>query len=450
MKKILFLAPILLMLCLNVAGAGTFVSGSTGADGACNPTIPQTELQLPPNGVFNFTTVNIPVGVTVTFKKNAANTPVYILATGDVTIAGTIDVSGASTYSSTDNQPGLGGPGGFDGGYGGVLGISGGIAGNGLGPGGGNVSTDISHPSGGGGGFGTVGQDGSSTATGGPTYGNARLIPLIGGSGGGGMTYFAPGAGGGGAILIASSGNIKFNSGNIYAPGGMGRPNGYYLMSGGGSGEAIKLMANIISGIGFLFAEGSQSNSQQIGAGGSGRIRLEAFTNLFGTTSSPNYTYGLPGPVFVANIPSLSITFVGGATIPSNPTASYSTPDIALPNTTTNPVTVTLSASNIPVGTTVTVSAIPQFGTAANVATTLNGTNASSTATASVNLSTDYASVIMAYTTYTLQTAMYYDGEKINKVRVASSLGGKSEAVYLTESGKEIKAKELILAGLLK
>jgi hypothetical protein len=43
-----------------------------------------TILQLPSDGVFNFTTVDIPAGVTVTFSKNTTNTPVYILATGDV------------------------------------------------------------------------------------------------------------------------------------------------------------------------------------------------------------------------------------------------------------------------------------------------------------------------------------------------------------------------------
>src|SRR5919108_2609404 len=74
--------------------AQTVNSGSTGADGAFSPTANVT-LTLPPSGVFNFTTVNIPAGVTVRFARNAANTPVTMLATGNVTIVGTIDVSGA-------------------------------------------------------------------------------------------------------------------------------------------------------------------------------------------------------------------------------------------------------------------------------------------------------------------------------------------------------------------
>src|SRR5437773_11728865 len=93
---------VLLALAFSVAAAlprtpavaQTFNSGSTGADGAFNPPADIT-LALPPSGVFNFTTINIPRGVTVRFRRNAANTPVTMLASGDVTIAGTIDVSGS-------------------------------------------------------------------------------------------------------------------------------------------------------------------------------------------------------------------------------------------------------------------------------------------------------------------------------------------------------------------
>ena len=76
----------LLVLGGGIAMAQTFNSGSTGADGPFSPTA-TTTLTLPPSGVFNFTTVNIPSSVTVRFTKNAANTPVTILASGDVTIA---------------------------------------------------------------------------------------------------------------------------------------------------------------------------------------------------------------------------------------------------------------------------------------------------------------------------------------------------------------------------
>src|SRR3972149_3792529 len=75
------------------AVAQTFNSGSTGADGPFNPTT-NTTLALPPSGVFNFTTINIPAGVSVIFTRNATNTPVAQLASGNVTIAGTINLNG--------------------------------------------------------------------------------------------------------------------------------------------------------------------------------------------------------------------------------------------------------------------------------------------------------------------------------------------------------------------
>lgn len=104
--------PLALLIWLGVFSLtgyaqGNFVSGSTGADGAFNPTRSQT-LQLPESGVFNFTTVNIPTNVTIRFGRNARNTPVTILATGNVTIAGLIDVSGAQGGIPSG---GLGGPG---------------------------------------------------------------------------------------------------------------------------------------------------------------------------------------------------------------------------------------------------------------------------------------------------------------------------------------------------
>jgi len=167
----------LLVLGGGIAMAQTFNSGSTGADGPFSPTA-TTTLTLPPSGVFNFTTVNIPSSVTVRFTKNAANTPVTILASGDVTIAGTIDVSGSpggtgSSQTLLAPSGGSGGPGGFSGGSG-SNGIASTIGGAGLGPGGGSgnapgVAFD------GGGGFGTAGSSPCGPPGTGPAYGTATL-----------------------------------------------------------------------------------------------------------------------------------------------------------------------------------------------------------------------------------------------------------------------------------
>src|SRR3989441_11751010 len=95
-------ALIAIIATANLASAQTFSSGSTGADGAFSPTANIT-VTLPPSGVVNYTTVNIPARVTVKFTRNTANTPVTVLASGDVTIAGTIDVSGAAGGAGVAN-----------------------------------------------------------------------------------------------------------------------------------------------------------------------------------------------------------------------------------------------------------------------------------------------------------------------------------------------------------
>lgn len=437
MKKISLIIVFLMIFAGNAYAV--FNSGSTGADGAFNPSS-NTQLQLPPAGVFNFTTVNIPSGVTVTFIKNAENTPVYILASGDVVINGIIDVSGKPSNSPS---PGIGGPGGYDGGFGGVTNSPGGT---GLGPGGGGGAPSDYWWRGGGGGFGTSGGfcEGGH-GSGGPVYGNERLQPIIGGSGGGGNSHAGSygGCGGGGAIIIASSGSIVVN-GSILADGG-----GVWTdFAGSGSGGAIKIIANVISGDGTITAKGGHPGS--CSQGGKGRIRLEAYANNLISGTDPPYTYGLPESVFPANEPILRITSIAGVNAPANPTGSYAQPDIMLPSETTNPVTVNLSASYIPVGTTVTVSVIPQYGSTSNVDTTLSGVLASTTASASVNISTQYSNVIMAQATYVMQEAMFWDGEKIDKVRVAATIGREPETVYITDSGKEIKSNVLKLAGLVK
>lgn len=424
MKRMLCLLVFLSLFIWHTVAFATFTSGSTGADGPFNPAA-NIEVVLPPDGILNYTTVDIPTGVTVTFKRNAANTPVYMLAAGDVNIAGIISVSG-NAGSTTD--VGRGGPGGFDGGFGGGSGLRGGT---GQGPGGGGGGTS----SGAGGGYGTAGVNAGGGAGGGD-YGNVRTLPLIGGSGGGGGggNTYRNGGGGGGAVLVASSGIINV-TGAITARGGAGVDSSWEA-GGCGSGGAIKLVANTIAGNGTISATGGGINYG--GNGGLGRIRLEASTINRTASTDPAYSYGEPGNIFVPNPPSLSITSVAGSAVPANPTGAYNQPDIMLPSTTVNPVAVEISGTNIPVGTTVKVWVLPQYGTATSIDTTLSGTEQSSTGTASVELSTTYSNIITAEATFTILQAMYWNGEEIDKVKVATRMGGESETVYITKSGKEI------------
>jgi hypothetical protein len=448
-----------------------FVSGSTGADLDFTPTTSMV-LPIPESGVFSFGVVNIPTGVTVTFTKNSGNTPVTILATGDVTINGTLSVNGTN---GTYVVQGTGGPGGFDGGQGGTpnqngkrgAGPGGGVGGTGQGSN--NYSGNA-----GGGGFGASGATGSvpgwsgypAGAAGGAVYANVQLVPLIGGSGGGGgggsSSYNGgAGGGGGGAIVIASSGTITVagvitaNGGNA-ANGETSNCGGYASNSfyggggGGGSGGGIRLVANTITGNGTISAAGGSGgygcgSQTSGGTGGAGRIRLEAANILRTAASNPPFTTGNAYAVVPLNLPVLSITSIGGIYVPTAPKGSFSSPDVVLPFNTQNPVTIALSGTNIPLGTTVTVKATPSVGSPSISTATLTGADASATtASISANISTVYPSIITASVTYQLSAAnggpIYAQGERVDKIRVATRAGGRSTVTYITESGKEILA----------
>src|SRR4030095_6365738 len=87
------------------ATAQPFQSGSNGSYGPLNVTTGDVTLGVAPDGLFHCTTLY--VTRTVRFRPNALNTPVYLLATGDVTITGIIDLSGGRGSAST---PGFSGP----------------------------------------------------------------------------------------------------------------------------------------------------------------------------------------------------------------------------------------------------------------------------------------------------------------------------------------------------
>ncbi len=245
------------------AHAQGFDSGSNGSLGALNLTDSNLVIELPPDGRLHYTTFRVASGRTVTFRRNALNTPVYLLAQGDITIEGTIDVSGEQAPGSPPIG-GFGGPGGFDGGkpgFGDEI-----PPGDGYGPGaGGSGNTGSGADSAGGAGYGTGGA-GASSAFKGAAYGSPLLIPLIGGSGGGGDTGQpgSGGGGGGGAILLCSRTRIVV-SGSVAALGGPWRATSH----NGGSGGAIRLLAPKVEGRGSLNVNGGGSG------GGVGRIRVD-------------------------------------------------------------------------------------------------------------------------------------------------------------------------------
>jgi len=470
-------------LAMFSVAATAFNSGSTGTDGAFSPSENVT-VQVPSSGILNYTTVNIPAGVTVTFQNNASNTPVIVLASGNVTISGTIDVSAPAPLSNDQPDAGLGGPGGFNGGTGGVWGSGARRGGNGLGPGGGGGgdTSESSGAGGGGAGYGTGGDGGrdqfpnggvpATVGDGGAAYGSIYLQPLIGGSGGGGgagstSAAGTGGGGGGGAILIASSGTLTLD-GAVLANGTRGSfsgGGGYKGCGGAGSGGAIRLVASQVTGSGYMTAAGGSNSGYPTcydrqtnagGDGGKGRIRVEGDQITLAPSGSNNPTPSLdvPGPVFVTGQPSLVISSVAGVAAPASPTGNM---DVTLPATTTNPVTVVFTTSGVPVGSTINLNVKPTYAapiTATSGATT--GTTASATASASVSLPTGH-NVLQATVSYTLVASVgdalrnFANNERVESVTLVATFGGPTKARLRTISGKEydvpVEALRLAAAG---
>jgi hypothetical protein len=402
-----------------------FESGSTNALGAFNPGADVVvDLAEHEDGILNYTTITIPAGVTVTFTRNARNTPVYMLASGDVTINGTINVSGSGIRGTANSpegaEPGFSGPGGFDGGAGGksMLNLDPATRGSrGLGPEGGEESTN---------------------ASGGSGYLNAQLIPLLGGSGGAGLSgnaslYGLAGGGGGGAILIASSGTVTLN-GSIVSDGGAVCPFGCIF---GGPG-AIRIVAQRLLGTGFTRG---------------GVTRLESCEgNFLGSSQSTSSTFGRPpNPVFVAALPTLRIVSVAQQAIPDPPAGSFlSAPDVVLGPGTAS-AQVALAATNVPTTPTtrVNVVVIPKYSAPMTIMSTpLNGSFDNSTATATIPL-TPGETIVMATVTVDVDITEGEPlvtggiaGERIAQLKVGATYGGGSSVVYVTESGREIPQPE--------
>lgn len=291
------------------------------------------------DGIWNFTTIDIPAGVTLYFQRNPANTAVRWLASGNVTINGFLSLNGEN--GSNNPNPGneaKGGPGGYAGGLGAVrFDQSSSYTGSpGQGPGGGSPGVGAADGYNGGQRFGQPGKYAD-------TYGNAYIQPLLGGSGGGGggsgySDIGGNGGGGGGAILISSSRDIVVNGG-ISASGGSG---GNY--GGSGSGGAIRLVADRISGGGSLQANG----------GGQGRIRLEAYYRPLAGNTSP--VSSISAPVTTRSfdaLGSLIIAKVAGQVVDQPPRGDSTNPDVLF--TAAGDITIEVQGTGIPDNTPVTL-----------------------------------------------------------------------------------------------
>jgi hypothetical protein len=234
--------------------------------------------------------------------------------------------------------------------------------------------------------------------------------------------------------LIASSSEIIFQNGYILAHAG-----DHWCCQRGGSGGSIRLIANKISGPAQINVNGSSYG------GSVGFFRVEAFDQTQFLPSYQDYSQGLPGPVILPNLPTLTISSVGGVNAPANPAAAFrANPDIIVPTSVSNPVTVNIQATNIPVGTVVQIMQTSDVNERTIInSSPLAGTNASSTATATVTLPTTGMCILNASATLNALTAfgypVHYDGERVDKVEIAAN-DDKSSGVFLvTVSGKRVK-----------
>ena len=187
-------------------------------------------------------------------------------------------------------------------------------------------------------------------------------------------------------MLIASSTTITVN-GMIDARGGTaqgtvntagGGGNG----SGSGAGGTIRLMANTVTGSGDLEAAGGTGGQ----GGGVGRIRIEAFqvTGTLDTNSVPSPVMGSPTVVSLdpADVPTVTITSIGGQAVPAMPGGSTAMPDVTIPPG-TDPVVIVISTTNVPDGSVINLRLTLEDGSIVEVASDPVATNSTS---ASVSL----------------------------------------------------------------
>lgn len=309
--------------------------------------------------VYKFNSVNIPAGKTVSFKNHPSGAPVVWLVTGNVNIAGTVSLNGE--HGGVRGRPTIPGPGGFAGGSGrDTLSV---IAGGGFGPGGGAGNYED---------YGSYGSSGVGDLPG-VIYGNARILPLIGGSGGSGRSNSTESGGaGGGAILLIVSGNFTL-TGEIQAYGGS-----HSNQSGGGSGGAIRLIADTVNGAGKVRATAWSST------GGDGRVRLETLNFTGNVLTLPSVPVLTPDEPLVlwppAAAPSIRVVSVGAKNAPTDPRGSPQTAEIdfQLDNETSS--NIVLEAKNVQSDASVKVRIVPVYGLpSTQTATFSNGTTALST-----------------------------------------------------------------------
>ena len=453
---------------------GSYTLG-TGLD-ACDGVTMIAEAQIPnippgglTTGVYEFTNVVMqPVAgqnLQLVVVGGSPNIPLSILSQNDITISGTPGgntmnflVRGWDGKTPLNNSPNLavtsgrGGPGGFDGGASGNGGSTPGNGAAGLGPVGGQ-----------GGNANAAASDGFSGISAQASGLNPSLTPLSGGSGGGGgagVGSVAPsgcspaptgnaggsGGGGGGALLLAASNRVTVGtSGAIWANGGQGGSSFSSCGFGaGGAGGSVRIVATEVTGNGTIYLYGGVRGNGSLPAAG-GFVRLESSFNTYNgsiTGTAGGSFISFPTTPVPLNQPQLRITSINGASTPTTPNASLTSPDITFASAIDLPVTLNVAASNVPLGTTVNIRVTPAIGAPYTTTTNaLDGTAANSTAQATVTLPPG-AGIVTATATFNiaggpiaLNSLPLIDGERPQQMEVQTLADGSSKTFLVARSG---------------
>lgn len=237
--------------------------GDVVLNGPCQVETESKSVSCADSDAFAFTTITQPdasriavyVARSIRLETNAildvrGTLPIVLVALDKMEILGTIHVNAESSYKS---------PGGY---------LSAGSNDKGGGPGGGGAGSESN--AGGGASYCGVGgtgaaKSGGTAASGGATYGNPEISPLVGGSGGGAGSVGGGGTGGGAIQLVAGHAFTLAANGIVHAGGGggnFGGAVGSQHAGGGGSGGSILIEAETATIAGILAANG--------GGGGSG------------------------------------------------------------------------------------------------------------------------------------------------------------------------------------
>lgn len=253
-------------------------------------------LGIPHIAVFTFDDLVLDGTATFTVTGHRA---LALLSRGDALVNVTLSLDAEYSSAGSNNVPGTGGPGGFDGG-------APTLDGGGPGGGAGALSSSFTGVYGGAGGFGGAGrpgQNGTPIGNGGPAYGDLFQF-LQGGSGGGGArntlsgTSEGVGGGGGGALELGAANVLTIGaSGVLRANGGLGQGNSTprLALGGTGSGGGIRLQAPQLILNGAVEARSVLSTYPQAGGGRVLRVG-DAALPVFTVGSLPavsSYTNGI-------------------------------------------------------------------------------------------------------------------------------------------------------------